>query len=135
MRKIKKLIFFVVLHTLATESFPIDEFIPFPTTTSGINALKKWVAQNRTNFQVGQKEIRYDESTIIYALFHNSGSGRANLDAYIYGCVDNYCQMIAMRRTSSNSLDIELNQNKSELLLKSSKGEVYLAIPFFGKEK
>ena len=124
----------VLLLTLASEA-GAQSFLAFPSMNSAEEKLEVWLEKNQGKLPHMTQRIDLDKKSYLLGVFHQLGSGLPLIDAYIYVCGENYCNLmtvtkdILLLKSADAQLLVKFNKATDEVSLVSDKGLVFLNIP------
>lgn len=112
-----------------------EHLIPFPAEIQGgKKGLEGWANSRQATLPSAMQSLPLGSRGDIVVLYYSSGSGRALVEAYVYGCNASNCSLIALKRgipidpSAGEPLKSQLLKNKSEFLLTSSNGATQLRL-------
>ncbi|MBN8740586.1 MAG: hypothetical protein J0H86_13855 [Xanthomonadaceae bacterium] len=102
-----------------------DEVPQPPYSTQG---QEKLTEAARSMGAFGTEVLDLGEGMSIVGVYLPRGSGTVTLDAYIYTCEPSRCTLHAFLQTSQRKLKLALEDNATELVLKSASGMTLMII-------
>jgi len=125
---------FVFLLTL-TPQVRAESFLFFPSMSSAEEKLEVWLEKNQDKLPHVTQRVNLDRKSYLLGVFHLVGSGLPLIDAYIYACGDDYCNLMSVTRSillpksADAQLLVKFNKATDEVSLVSDQGLVYVTMP------
>jgi len=107
-----------------------DYSVPFPYMIDGLDELKRFISKKERQLPVTLQEFELGHTLKVVGVFQSTGSGIEGINAYVYTCETNGCELFLFLRTLESKVTIELAYETKEMILKSHKGTVICRTPF-----